>query len=188
MAGLATGALPQTVHQAAASNAPNNFLVPNATIVVELLIFLVVFAVFYKWIVPPLQQVLDEREAMVRRTIEDNDEAARLVRAAEERYGAVLAQARVAASVARDTARTEANQVREELREVAHREVERARRHGEERLRIQRDELLRHSDVDALALQLAERILGQALGCRGASSGAVSTAVSSTVSSPIDTS
>lgn len=158
MVELPTSALAQGVDQAAA----NNFLVPNATIVVELLIFLVVFAVFYKWIVPPLQQVLDEREAMVRRTIEDNDEAARLLRAAEERYGAVLAQARVAASVARDTVRAEANQMNDELCEVARQEVERARRRGEERLRAERDAVLRqlHTDVDALALQLAERILG----------------------------
>ncbi len=43
----------------------SNFLIPNGTIFVILLIFLVVLGVIAKWVVPPVSKVLAEREAML---------------------------------------------------------------------------------------------------------------------------
>jgi len=42
-----------------------NFLIPNGTFVVELVIFLVVLGVIAKWILPPLRDVVDTRRERV---------------------------------------------------------------------------------------------------------------------------
>ena len=43
----------------------SNFLVPNGTFFVVLIIFLIVLGVIGKWVVPPVSKVLRERDAMV---------------------------------------------------------------------------------------------------------------------------
>lgn len=142
-----------------------NFLLPNATIVVELLLFLIVFAVFARWIVPPLSRAMRERDEMVRKQAEDREESARRLKQAEERYESALAEARAEASRIRDEARAEANKVREEMRAETDREVERIRRRGEEQLAAQRAETVRalRSEIGGLSGELARRIAGSSL-------------------------
>lgn len=144
----------------------SNFLLPNATIVVEFLLFLIVFAIFSKWIVPPLAKAMRERDEMVRKQAEDREESARRIKQAEERYETALAEARAEASRIRDEARAEANKVREEMRAETDREVERIRREGEEQLAVQRTETVRalRSEIGGLSTELAGRIAGGALG------------------------
>jgi F-type H+-transporting ATPase subunit b len=71
----------------------SNFLVPNATFFVELLLFLIILFIFARFIVPPLSRAMAEREQMIRRAAEDRDEAGRKLQEAEERYQAALAEA-----------------------------------------------------------------------------------------------
>ena len=54
----------------------SNFLVPNGTFFVVLIIFLIVLGVIGKWVVPPVSKVLRERDAMVKHTVEDTRAAA----------------------------------------------------------------------------------------------------------------
>lgn len=143
----------------------NNFLLPNATIFVELLLFLIVFGIFARWIVPPLSTAMRERDEMVRKQAEDREESARRLKQAEERYETALAEARAEASRIRDEARAEANKVREEMRQETDREVERIRRRGEEQLAAQRAETVDalRSEIGGLSTELARRIAGGAL-------------------------
>ena len=62
---------------AAASSSGNggNFLIPNGTFVVELVIFLVVLGIIAKWILPPLQQVSETRRVRVRTELEKAEAA-----------------------------------------------------------------------------------------------------------------
>ena len=46
---------------ASSSGSSASFLVPNATFIVELAIFLIIFGLVAKFIVPSLRRVLDER-------------------------------------------------------------------------------------------------------------------------------
>ncbi|MGH3611068.1 MAG: F0F1 ATP synthase subunit B [Pseudonocardia sp.] len=141
----------------------NNFLLPNATIFVELALFLIILFVFSRWIVPPLTRALQDRQDMVRKQIEDSEESVRKLRLAQERYESALAQARGEAAKIRDDARAEAQRIREELREQADREVERIRRRGDEQLAEQRAETVRQlrAEIGGLSTQLAERIVGE---------------------------
>ena len=53
----------------------NNFLIPNATFIVELLLFLIVLAVLAKFVLPRLQSALSGRRAMIAGQIKDAEEA-----------------------------------------------------------------------------------------------------------------
>lgn len=145
--------------------ASNNFLLPNATFVVELILFLLVLWIFYRFIVPPLAKAMRERDDMVRRQVEDSEEAARLLRQAEERFDSALAEARAEAGRIRDEARAEANRVREEMREKADTEVERIRQQGAEQLAEQHDQTVRQlrTEIGGLSTKLAERIIGESV-------------------------
>lgn len=145
--------------------ASENFLFPDATFLVELLLFVVILLVLNRWVVPPLTRAMRERQDMVRKQVEDSQEAVRQVQLAEQRYESALAEARGEAASIRDEARADAQRYRDELREQADREVERIRSHGAEQLATQREQTVRalRTEIGGLATQLAERITGESL-------------------------
>jgi F-type H+-transporting ATPase subunit b len=142
--------------------AAENFLLPNGTIFVVLLIFLIVLGVIAKWVVPPVGKVLGEREEMLAKTAADNRKSAEQVAAAQADYDEAMAGARTEASGIRDEARQAGRQVVDEKRAEANGEVADTVRQADEQLSQQgsatRSEL--ESSVDPLSATLASRILG----------------------------
>src|SRR5882757_3126823 len=51
--------------------AADNFLLPNGTFFAELVAFLLMLFVFWKFVVPPLSESLRERQEMVRKLVEN---------------------------------------------------------------------------------------------------------------------
>lgn len=147
----------------------SNFLVPNATIFVELLLFLLILWIFSRFVVPPLTKAMREREEMNRKQAGDREEATRRLQEAEERYQAALADARKEATAIRDEARAEAQRIRDEMRAETDREVARIREQGEQQLAEQRQQVLAElrNDIGGLSTQLAGRILGTPMGTDG---------------------
>ena len=145
--------------------AADNFLLPNGTIFAELGAFLLILFVLWKYVVPPLSKSLQQRQDMVQKQVEDAEDAARRLKAAEERYNEALTEARTEAAKIRDNARAEGERIREELREQASAEVERIRQRGEEQLTSQRDQVVRQlrGELGGLAVQLAEQLVGHEL-------------------------
>lgn len=143
----------------------SNFLVPNGTFVVELVIFLIILFVIWKYVVPPVSKAMAERQEMVRRQIEDSREAKQRLEQADARYREVLAEARTEAAKIRDEARAEAGKIKAELREQAEREVAQIRQRGEEQLATQREQVLRQlrGELGDLAVSLAGRIVGESM-------------------------
>ena len=145
--------------------AADNFLLPNGTIIAELVAFLIILWVLWKYVVPPLSKSLQARQDMVQKQVEDSEQAQRKLKAAEERYDQALTEARTEAAKIRDTARADAERIREELREQATAEVERIRQRGEEQLASQRDQVVRQlrGELGGLAVQLAGQLVGHEL-------------------------
>jgi F-type H+-transporting ATPase subunit b len=145
--------------------AADNFLLPNGTFIAELVAFVVILFVIWKYVVPPLSKSLQQRQDMVQKQVEDSEDAARRLRAAEQRYDQALAEARTEAAKIRDAARADGERIRDELREQATSEVERIRQRGEEQLASQRDQIVRQlrGELGGLAVQLAEQLLGHEL-------------------------
>ena len=151
----------------------SNFLVPNGTFFVVLIIFLIVLGVIGKWVVPPISKVLRDRDAMVKRTVEDSRKAADQFSAADEDYQAEMAKARGEASKLRDEARAEGRKVLEDMRGRASEQVASTLQQAdselkEQALSIQAD--LR-SSVENLSETLASRVLGVEINTATSASG-----------------
>lgn len=143
--------------------ASSNFLTPNFTAVVELVIFLVVLGIVAKFILPPVQRAMDERQSRIEQAINASSEAhSKAESLARERHE-VLEQARSEARAVID----EATRAAEAEREAARARGETEREHllatadaviAEERQRVRHDILDRLPTIIAHA---AERVLGE---------------------------
>lgn len=145
--------------------AAENFLIPNGTFFVELAIFIVIFWVIWKYVVPPLKRVMNERQDMVRKQIEESERATKRLQEAEDRYRNALNEARTEAAKIREGARADAQRAKEEMRTQAEQEVARIRERGEEQLANQREQVVRQlrSEVGKLAVTLAGRLIGESM-------------------------
>ncbi|HEX7661437.1 MAG TPA: F0F1 ATP synthase subunit B [Pseudonocardiaceae bacterium] len=145
--------------------ASNNILLPNATIIVELVIFLILLAVMWRWVVPPILKAMQDRDDMVRRQAEETQQATDKLAAAEMRFQDALTEARGRSSNIRDEARAEGQQYLDELRTQAQSEVAGISARAAADLAAQRaatlDNLRPH--VGELAVSLANRVLGEEL-------------------------
>ena len=133
----------------------SNFLIPNGT-------FLIVLGVIGKFVVPPIQKVLGERERMIAKTAEDNRKATEQETAANADYNKELAAGRTEAAAIRDEARSEGRAVIDGKRAVANEEVADRMQEANEALKLQSDALapeLRAS-AETLSATLASRVLG----------------------------
>jgi F-type H+-transporting ATPase subunit b len=147
---------------AVASQAEGNFLVPNGTFFVELIIFLIVLGAIGTFVVPPISKVLKERDNMVTKTAADNKKAAELFAAAQDDYEKALSAARVTASAARDEARAAGRQVIDEKRGQAEEQVSAMLHDAAEQLKREGDGVAAdlRTRVESMSTTLAGRILG----------------------------
>jgi len=144
----------------------SNFLIPNGTFFFVLAIFLIVLAVIGKFVVPPIQKVLGERERMAAKTAEDNRRAAELEAAADADYRKELTAGRSEAAAIRDEARTQGRRVIDDKRARATAEVDGALREANAELTRASDAIsgdLRAS-AESLSVTLASRVLGVDIG------------------------
>ena len=158
---------------AAEEGGTSNFLIPNGTFFFVLAIFLIVLGVISKFVVPPIQKVLGEREAMVAKTAEDNRRAAEQA-AAEADYAAEVAVARTEAAAIRDQARSEGRAVVDQLRGQANEQVAGILQEANDELKVQSDAIAGQlrSSVDSLSVTLANRVIGvEAITATSTSSG-----------------
>ena len=145
--------------------AASNFLVPNATFIVELVAFLIVVFLLGKYVLPPLNRVMDERQATIRQALADAEEAKRRSAEAEEEYKRIISEARTQARTVVEEANKMAEQARSERRQQAEAEYERivssATADIEAQARRAREDL-RQQAAD-LAIAVAERVIGEGI-------------------------
>ena len=149
----------QTVH------AEGNFLIPNATFIAELIAFVLILLIIWRYILPPIQKAMRERQAMIDKQIADSEQAKEKLTEAEAEYQRALTEARVEAAQIRESARAEAQQVVEEVRARAQEEQARIIARGDEQLQHQRSQVVRdlRGEIGTLALELSEKIVAQRL-------------------------
>ena len=145
--------------------ASSNFLVPNATFVVELVAFLAVLGALAKWVLPVINKSMDERQATIRQALADAEEAKRRAVEAEEEYKRRVGEAQAQARAVTDEARRLAEQLRAERRQQADEEYERIIGRAREDIEAQTRraaEDLRRGAAD-LAIIVVEKVLGEGL-------------------------
>jgi F-type H+-transporting ATPase subunit b len=145
--------------------AGGNFLIPNMTFVVELAAFVIVLGVLWRYVIPPVQQAMTARQEIARKLMSDSQEAKQLLEQAQTAYQTAMADARHEAA----QLRAQAQEQRREI--VAGASTEAAARaaeiisRSEARLVAERRQAIRQlkDDLGNVAVELAEKILGEAL-------------------------
>jgi F-type H+-transporting ATPase subunit b len=139
-----------------------NFLIPNGTFVVELVIFLVVLGVIAKWILPPLQQVAEARRVRIRTALEQAETSRAETPGVLAERDRILSEARLQARGIIDHANQDADTALEQGRvrgqEEYARLVEASREEISGECRRAREELV--GRLDSLVVASAERVLG----------------------------
>ena len=145
--------------------AGGNFLIPNMTFVVELAAFIIVLGVLWRYVIPPVQQAITARQEIARKLVSDRQEAKQLLERAQTAYKTAMADARHEAA----QLRAQAEEQRREI--VAGASAEAATgaaeiiARGQAQLEAERRQAVHElkADLGSLAVELAEKILGEAL-------------------------
>lgn len=143
--------------------AANNFIVPNATFIVELIIFFVMFGVIAVWVVPPISRAMSDRRELLRQRAQEAQEAREKTAAAEADYRKAMAEARHAASRLREQARESGASILSEAREAAHEEARGIVGEAHRQIESERREAFQtvRGDLGTAAVELATRIVGE---------------------------
>ena len=132
-----------------------------STIIAEIVGFLIVLYVLYRYVVPPLKTMTEKREDEIRQQVEDARQARERLEQAQAEYERTIQEAKEEASRIRDDARADAERIVEEMRHNAEEEAERIKRRGEETLENARLQVVRElkSELGSHSNTLATRLV-----------------------------
>jgi F-type H+-transporting ATPase subunit b len=145
--------------------AAGNFLVPNMTFVVELTAFIIVLGVLWRYVVPPVQKAVNARQEMARKLVSDSEEVKQLLEKAKTAHRTAMADARHEAAQLRAQAEQQRREIVEAASAQAEAGVAEIISRGQVQLEAERRQAVRQlkTDLGNLAVDLAEKILGEAL-------------------------
>ncbi len=141
-------------------------LLPAAYDIIWSIVVLVIIAVpFYKYALPKLNAVLEERAELIEGGIAKAAAAQEEADAAREEYKAQLAEARTEAARIREDARAEGGVIVDELRAKAQSDATRIVENAQRQIEAERQQAVvsLRSEVGELATELASRIVGESL-------------------------
>ena len=144
----------------------NSILLPKAyDIVWSLVVFLVIFLLFWKFVLPKFQEVLAEREDKIKGGIERAETAQAQAKAALEKNNAQLAEARAEAAEIREAARQKGKEIEADARTKAEEESRRIVESGEKQLLASREQVVAElrNELGQNSINLAEELLGAEL-------------------------
>lgn len=121
--------------------------------------------VFYKYVIPRLTKVLDERSDKIEGGLARAEAAQEEAKQTLQQYQQQLTDARTDAARIREEARTQGQQILAQLRAEAQAESDRIVASGHAQLEAQRQQILTElrSEVGRTAVDLAEKIIGQSV-------------------------
>ncbi|HEY3609218.1 MAG TPA: F0F1 ATP synthase subunit B [Pseudonocardiaceae bacterium] len=136
-----------------------------ADYIAEFVGFLLVIAVIWWKVVPPVRKLMRRQKDLVAAQVVAAEEAGRRLALAEQKYRDALAEARTEAAKIRDAARADAQRIVEEMREQAEREVERIRQRADEELIAQRQRVVSELQrrIGELAVDMAAELVTEHL-------------------------
>ncbi|TNY37000.1 F0F1 ATP synthase subunit B [Thermomonospora catenispora] len=153
--------------------AANNPLLPHTSeLVVGTFAFAVVLAVVAWKLVPKIRTTLDERADAIEGGLKRAEQAQREAKQLLEQYQAQLAEARTEAARLREKAREEGAQIVAEMRQQAEAEARRIVEAAQATIEAERQQALAQlrTEIGALSVELASRVVGEALADRAAQS------------------
>ena len=139
------------------------FIVPNGTFIAELVAFLVVLLFVGKYILPPLNRMLSERQDAIRAELAAAEQAkSEAQRVDADRRGA-LEHARAQAREIVEQAQRTAERLAEEARDRGQREYDRLVTSADAEVRLARQRALEEAaqHLGELVVEVVERIIGR---------------------------
>jgi F-type H+-transporting ATPase subunit b len=149
-----------------AAEAAQNPLLPNwDEFIIGTVVFLIVFGLLGKLLLPRITKTLAEREDAIEGGINRAENAQKEAADLREQYRAQLAEAAREASRQREAAREEGAQIVAEMREQAQAEARRIVDAAQAQIAAERQQALQslRAEVGSLATELASRIVGESL-------------------------
>ncbi|RRD60624.1 F0F1 ATP synthase subunit B [Leucobacter sp. OH1287] len=127
--------------------------------------FAVILFVFWRFVLPKMQRLLDERAAAIEGNIVKADEAQAKAEAALQEYTAQLANARQEAGEIRENARVDANKIIAKAKEDAVIEQNRIAQTAQAQIEAERQSAVvsLRQEVGTLAIDLASGVVGESL-------------------------
>lgn len=150
----------------AAENQPPSPLFPQPyDIIWSAVAFVIILLVVWKYALPRMGAMLDERSALIEGNIEKATQAKAEADAALEEYRAQLADARGEAAKIREQARADGTKILLELKEQAQAEANRIAAAAQATIEAERQSALvsLRNEVGSLALSLASGVIGESL-------------------------
>src|SRR5246127_4549614 len=134
-------------------------------LIIGTVVFVIVFGVLAKMLMPRIITTLSEREDAIQGGINRADEAQAEAQAVLAQYRAQLEDAKHEASRMREEAREQGAQIIAEMRERAEAEARRITESAQAQIDAERQQALisLRSEVGSLATELASRIVGESL-------------------------
>lgn len=127
--------------------------------------FVIILVFFWKYVLPRVQKLLDERAEAIEGNIAKADEAQRKAEAALEEYTAQLADARAEAGRIRENAREDGKKIVTEAKDQAVTEAARVTSSAQAQIEAERQQALvsLRSEVGTIAIDLASGVVGETL-------------------------
>jgi F-type H+-transporting ATPase subunit b len=141
----------------------SNFLVPNGTLIVELIAFVIVLWVLARYFLPFLSQTMTSRQAAITASLQAAEDAKQEASAAEDERRLALEEARNRAREIVDQASRSAEQVRADAAAQAQAEHDRILASAATELDLARQRAFDEAtaSVGELVLDVVERVIGR---------------------------
>jgi len=139
------------------------FLLPNGTFFIELIVSLLLIFAIYKWVLPPINKAMEERQEKIRDSLEAADRARADAEAADDERRTVLEEARHQAREIVATANRTAEQVRVDAQSKGQGEYERILANAEAEVALARQRAVEEaaSRLGEIVMDVVERVIGR---------------------------
>ena len=130
-----------------------------------ILTFLVLLTLLAKFAWRPLLQALEERQAQIRKSLDDAQQAKQELERVQHESAQLIARARVDADAIVSQSRADAERLRQELRDGARAEAATILRNAEKQIELQTLQAVRQirSEAADLSVMIAEKLIGRHL-------------------------
>jgi F-type H+-transporting ATPase subunit b len=139
------------------------FLLPNGTFFIELVVSLVLIFLIYKYVLPPLNKAMQDRQEKIRVALESADQARADAEAADDERRSVLEQARQQAREIVATANHTAEQVRTDMQARGQAEYDRIVANADVEIALARQRAVEEAAarMGEVVMEVVERIIGR---------------------------
>jgi F-type H+-transporting ATPase subunit b len=139
------------------------FLLPNGTFFVELAVFLIIIGLIAKYILPPLNRAMEQRQEHIRSSLQAADAARTEAAAADDERRAALDEARKQSREIVAQANRTAEQVKAEMGGRGQVEYDRIVANAENEVALARRRAVEEASerMGELVLEVVERIIGR---------------------------